>query len=379
MTTTGKYSFFNDYSELAHPEVLAALSELGSTQFTGYGLDEFSEAAREIIVEKIALPDAEVHFTSGGTQANLIVVASALRPYEAVIATDYGHINTHETGAIEATGHKVCVTPHVHGKLDVAGIEALVTYQSDEHMVKPRMVYISQSTELGTVYTAAELTAISRYCRANSLYLYADGARLGAAMNSDACDLSYAQFAKLVDAFYIGGTKNGALFGEAIVIVNDELKADFRYNLKLRGALLAKGAALGLQFKALLGSRKGSDVYAVSVGSSGGSSGGSGSGSSSSFTTTSTLYDELAEHANLMAARLAKGIAALGYEFLSPVETNQVFPIFPTQTATKLHDLYGFYDWSESEAGTAVRLVTSWVTPEAMVDEFLADLAKLSY
>ncbi|MCL2632692.1 MAG: aminotransferase class I/II-fold pyridoxal phosphate-dependent enzyme [Coriobacteriia bacterium] len=340
-----KYRFYNDYSELAHPDVLAALAALGTTQFDGYGLDEFSDRARDAIRAKIELPEADVHFISGGTHTNLILIAAALRPFEAVISSNMGHINTHETGAIEATGHKVCTAAHTDGKIDVPGIAAQVNYHTDEHMVKPRLVYISQSTELGTVYNKAELQAISDYCRANDLFLYADGARLGAALNSPACDMSYNEFAQLVDAFYIGGTKNGALFGEALVITNDQLKPFFRFHLKQRAALLAKGAALGVQFEALL---------------------------------AGTLYDDLALHANRLGLKLAAGITALGYELLTPPETNQVFPIFPVELANRLHSMYGFHDWENHGDKTSIRLVASWATPEAMVDLFLADLAELS-
>jgi threonine aldolase len=211
-------------------------------------------------------------------------------------------------------------------------------------MVIPRLVYVSLSSECGTVYTKAELSAISVYCRENGLYLFLDGARLGAALNSAACDLSYSDIAGLVDAFYIGGTKNGALFGEAIVICNDELKADFRFHLKQRGAMLAKGAAIGVQFEALL--RDG-------------------------------LFDELALHANAMAMKMADGIRELGFVFLHPAETNLLIPVFPARVAEVLHNSYEFYDWQKSGDITAVRIVTSWATPESVIDDFLADLGKL--
>ena len=223
----------------------------------------------------------------------------------------------------------------------------MVAAHSDEHMVSPRIVYVSQSTENGTVYKKAELTAISRICRKHGLYLYLDGARLGAALCSPECDLTYSDIASLTDAFYIGGTKNGALFGEAVVICADALKKDFRYHLKQRGALLAKGAAIGVQFEALF---------------------------------SDGLYDELARHANGVAFKLADGIRAAGHGFLYQAETNQIFPIFPSEVAKKLHRIYDFYDWAEIPDGmTAVRMVTSWATPEGIADEFLADLAALSY
>jgi len=336
-----KYSFKNDYSELAHPQILAVLSVAGNKQFEGYGLDAYSLRASELIKTKIGKSFADVHFVSGGTQANLIVISSILRAHEAVIACETGHIFVNEAGAIEATGHKICTAKGSNGKLDVSGIKAMVETHTREHMVKPRLVFISQSTEIGSVYTKAELVVISDYCKNNGLYLYLDGARLGAGLNSHACDLSYADVAELVDVFYIGGTKNGALFGEAIVICNDDLKQDFRYHLKQKGALLAKGASVGVQFETLF---------------------------------ENNLYDELAKHAYDMAMELANGIKEQGYEFLCDVETNQIFPIFPAELTEKLRGLYDFHDWQQTGA---IRLVTSWATPKSIVDEFLEDLKKL--
>ena len=339
-----KYNFKNDYSELAHPKVLAALSAAADKQLEGYGLDEYSMNTRELIKSKISSPAADVHFVNGGTQANLLVISAALRPHEAVIACESGHISTHETGAIEATGHKICTVKGERGKLSVSDIQSICKAHTNEHMVKLRLVFISQSTEVGTVYTKTELTAISDYCKNNGLYLYLDGARLGAGLNSHACNLSYADIANLTDVFYIGGTKNGALSGEAIVICNDELKTDFRYHMKQKGAMLAKGASVSLQFAALF---------------------------------ENDLYDELAKHANNMAMKLASGIKKLGFELLYSAETNQIFPIFPQKVAEKLHNLYGFYEWQEQNDKTAVRLVTSWATPEDKINEFIKDLSGL--
>ena len=338
-----KYSFKTDYCEVAHPLVLEALSVVGRTQFEGYGLDVFSARAAELVRAKVAAPAADVHFISGGTHANLTVISSALRPHEAVIAPETGHIFVHETGSIEATGHKICTVKGANGKLDAGEIDAVINEHNDEHMVKPRLVYISQSTENGAVYKKTELQAISEYCSNNGLYLFLDGARLGTAMNSHASDMTYADITGLVDAFYIGGTKNGAMFGEAIVICNEELKRDFRFQLKLRGALLAKGAIIGLQFEALL---------------------------------KDGLYDKLASHSNAMASKMADGIRTLGYGFLHAVETNLFIPVFPAIVAERMHELYGFHDWQKSGDETAVRMVTSWATTESIVDEFLIDLEK---
>ncbi|MDR1494534.1 MAG: aminotransferase class V-fold PLP-dependent enzyme, partial [Rickettsiales bacterium] len=306
-----KISFRDDYSELAHPRILRALAELGNRQCEGYGLDEYSMEASRLIGERVDRPGVSVHFVSGGTQANLTVIGSLLRPFEAVIAAESGHIAVHEAGAIEATGHRICLAEGKNGKISVDGIEKVVRlHYGDDHRVNPKMVFISNSTEVGTLYHKSELEEISSYCKEEDLYLYMDGARLGAALASTQNDLSYADVARLCDIFYLGGTKNGAMFGEAIVIANDKMKCGFTVAMKQRGARLAKGAALGLQFLELF--RDG-------------------------------LYEENAKHADDMAMRLADGLAAAGYNFLFPPETNQIFPIFPNATVKKLHEIFEFY------------------------------------
>lgn len=337
-----KYSFYNDYSEGAHQNILNALAETNLVQETGYGEDSFSLQAGALIKEKTGNPDSEVHFVSGGTQANLIVLASILKPFEAVIAVNTGHICVHEAGAIEATGHKICTVMSKDGKIRPEQIQAVYDEHSDEHMVKPRVVFVSHSTEVGTIYLKHELQDISEVCKRNGLYLYLDGARLGSALTSTQSDMSLAEVSSLVDAFYIGGTKNGALLGEAIVINNNQLKVNFRYHLKQRGALLAKGRVLGVQFLELF---------------------------------KNDLYFELAKHANEMAGKLTQGIREQGYEFLTDSATNQIFPIFPNILIEKLKDLYGFYIWSKIDDGkSSIRLVTSWATKEEAIDGFLEDL-----
>lgn len=337
-----KYSFFNDYSEGAHPNILVALQQSNLAQETGYGEDSLSLQAAQLIKDKVSNPNADIHFVSGGTQANLIVLASILKSYEAVIAVNTGHIFVHEAGAIEATGHKICIAQSKDGKIRPEQIQTICDEHSDEHMVKPRVVFISHSTEVGTVYSKQELQAISEVCKKNALYLYLDGARLGSALMSTQSDMSLAELSALVDVFYIGGTKNGALLGEAIVISNDHLKANFRYHLKQRGALLAKGRVLGVQFLELF---------------------------------QNDLYFDLAKHANTMAGKLTQGIKDQGYEFLTDSTTNQIFPIFPNSLIEKLKEVYGFYIWSKfDEERSSIRLVTSWATKEEAVDGFLEDL-----
>ena len=347
-----KVSFKNDYSELAHPQVLAKLASVEATQFEGYGLDVYSQKAAELIKEKINAPQAEIHLVSGGTQANLIVISSLLRPHEAVISCESAHIFTHETGAIEATGHKICTVKGENGKLTPKDIESVLVYHEDEHMVKPKLVFVSLSTELGSIYTKKELTEIFDYCKENDLYLHIDGARLGAGISSPVCDLSYSDIACLSDTFYIGGTKNGILFGEAIVICNENLQEDFRYFIKQKGGLLAKGASIGLQFLALF-EKESSDVH--------------------------DLYDELAMKANAMAMELASGIKEQGYEFFTEPETNQIFPIFPNSIINLLREYYDFHDWADIDGESkAIRLVVSWATKLETIEILLKDLKMIN-
>ena len=335
------YSFRNDYSEGAHPRVFQALMDTNLEQTVGYGLDPRCETAQDTIRRLCNAPNAEVHFLVGGTQTNLLVIESLLQPYEAVISAHTGHVNVHETGAIEATGHKVCTAYAPDGKLTPALVESVVNVHGSEHMVLPRLVYISNTTEVGTLYTRAELEALRRCCDKHGLFLFLDGARLGSALTSPENDLTLPDLAELTDAFYIGGTKNGAFFGEALVMSasNDH----FRWHIKQRGAMLAKGRLLGVQFQALL---------------------------------EDGLYFEIARHANEMAYRLRDGIAALGYPFPVPSPSNQQFPVLPNAVVAQLQEMgYEFeIDHTVDETHTCVRFVTSWATPESAVDRFLNDL-----
>jgi threonine aldolase len=341
-----KYRFFNDYSEGAHPRLLELMVSSNSDQEDGYGNDSLSRQAEELLKQAVENPRAAVHFVSGGTQANLIVLASLLKPYESVIAASTAHINVHEAGAIEATSHKIHAVESTDGKLNPDKVQAVVDQHTDEHMVKPKVVFISNSTEVGTVYSKNELETIAQVCRANSLYLYLDGARLGCALTSYSSDLTMADLSKLVDIYYIGGTKNGALLGEAIIINTPELQTNFRYHLKQRGALLAKGRVVGAQFVGLF---------------------------------SDGLFFELARHANAMAEKLSGGIEKHGFLFLTDSPTNQIFPILPDSLINELRKLYGFYIWCRIDSGhSAIRLVTSWSTQSSNVDEFIADFDKLA-
>lgn len=242
------YSFKNDYSEGAHPRILETLIKTNLEQSEGYGKDVYCEEAKKLIQNKLNNRDLDVHFISGGTQTNLIAISAFLRPYEGVISANTGHIYVNEAGSVEATGHKVIPVNVEDGKLRRDDILLVLSKFNNEHVVKPKLVYISNSTEIGTVYTKSELEELSKVCRENDLLLFMDGARLGSALSCIENDLTLEDISKLTDVFYIGGTKNGALLGEALVICNKDLQEDFRYNLKQRGAMLAKGRLLGIQF-----------------------------------------------------------------------------------------------------------------------------------
>ena len=245
-----KYSFKNDYSEGCHPSILEALMCTNSSQQNGYGLDDYCAEAEKLILKKANAPHSKVHFISGGTQANLLVISAILRPHESVVSATTGHIFTNEAGAIEATGHKVHGVETVDGKLTPEHVQSVIeVHQNKPHQLKQKLVYISNSTEIGTIYTKNELENLSKFCKENGLYLFMDGARLGQALTAESNDLTLEDVAKFTDVFYLGGTKNGALLGEAIVINNPILQEEFGFHIKQKGAMLAKGRLLGIQFQ----------------------------------------------------------------------------------------------------------------------------------
>ena len=339
------YSFKNDYSEGAHLRILNALVETNLEQTDGYSTDYHTENAIDLLKKKMDREDVDIHLLVGGTQVNLTAISAFLRPHQAAIGADTSHINCHETGAIEATGHKVITMKTDDGKLTSNLIQKVVDAHTDEHMVQPKLVYISNSTELGTLYKKSELEELHKCCIKNNLLLYLDGARLGTALVSEENDLTLPDIAKLVDAFYIGGTKNGALFGEALVICNNELKEDFRYFIKQKGGLLAKGRLLGIQFEELF---------------------------------KDDLYFDIARHANNMAILLKNALKEKGYEFLTDSSTNQQFPIIPNNIIKKIGEKYSFnVERIIDDNNTAIRLVTSWATNEANVLEFIEDLKSM--
>ena len=337
-----KYSFRNDYSDGGHPAVIEALSREAAVMADGYGDDIFCTEASAMLKQQMDNNDVDIHFLAGGTLTNLTAISAFLRPHEAVISTREGHIYTHETGSVEATGHKVIPVDTTDGKITPQQIKKVVDEHYFEHMVKPALVYISQPTEMGTVYSKDELEALRASCDSMDLVLYADGARLGSAIVSHGGNPGLAYYSRVFDSFYIGGTKNGALFGEALVISNDELKKDFRYHMKQKGALMAKGRSLGIQFKALF---------------------------------TDDLYFKLAARANELGAKLQDGIKSAGFKMMFNSSTNQIFPIFPEEIITELEKKYLFYRWEALENGeSSVRLVCSWATDEDQVDGFIRKL-----
>ncbi|KAF9882511.1 hypothetical protein CkaCkLH20_00547 [Colletotrichum karsti] len=336
-----RYSFLDDYSEGAHPKVLEAFSATNMSQQRPYGEDEYSALAKEYIRDATGVPTSSIHLVASGTLANIISIGNCLRPHEAVIAPDTGHAVVRETGAIEAIGHKLITVANSQGKLTVDSIQATLEKNAHfPHMAKPRLVYLSNATELGTVYSKTELSAISRFCRERGLLLFLDGARLAAALAADRNNLTLKDIAGLTDIFWFGGTKVGALMGEAIVISNQALASDFVFHVKQRGGLLSKGRVLGIQFLELF---------------------------------RSNLFFDLASHANRMAKLLSSGISKAGHELAAATETNQVFAILPNDLITKLEESYTFYVWEKIGGGSAViRLVTSWATDQTQVEAFIA-------
>lgn len=341
--------FDSDYLEGCLPEILEALQKTNFEQTSGYGNDKYCEKAAEIIRKLCAREDADIHFMVGGTQTNQTVIASILRPYQGVICADTGHINVHETGAVEMTGHKVLALSAQEGKITAKQIEKTIEshYREDgpEHMVQPAMAYISFPTEKGTLYTLSELESISKTCQKHHIPLFIDGARLGYGLSSPKCDVTLQDIARLSDVFYIGGTKQGALFGEAVVFCNRNLSVDYRYFIKQHGAMLAKGRLLGMQFQTLL---------------------------------ENGLYFEVARRADLLALEIRKAFEEKGYKMFTDSYTNQQFPILPNETIKKLKENFSFENWVKvDEKRTAVRFCTSWATTQEQVQTLIQEIKTL--
>lgn len=339
-----------DYLEGAHPRILDALVKTNFEQTAGYAVDHYCEEARALIKKECEAENADIHFIVGGTGTNTTVISAALRPYQGVVCPVSGHINVHESGAIEATGHKVIGLPSGDGKLE-AGIfeEYCRNYWADgtyEHMVQPGMLYISQPTENGTLYTASELKKLREICDRYSMYLYVDGARLGYGLMSEGNDVTLPLLASLCDIFYIGGTKVGALFGEALVIVNDALKKDFRYMQKRHCGMFAKGRLLGLQFREMF---------------------------------MDGLYYEMGKNGIDMAYRVRDAFRKAGFPFLYESNTNQQFPVLPDTVLDILSEKFSWDYWCRVDAEhSCVRFCTSWATTDKYVKALENELEKFS-
>ena len=336
-----------DYITGAHPKVLQALVDSNLEPHPGYGEDEYCARAAQLIRELCQAPEADVHFLVGGTQTNTTVIASALRPHQGVISTELGHIALHETGAIESTGHKVLTVPTQDGKLTAQQVEQVcrehLEDEAMEHKVQPGMVYVSNATELGTVYTRAELEAICAAAHRYHIPVFVDGARL--AYGLAASDITMPDLARLADVFYIGGTKSGALFGEAVVITNDSLKRDFRYFIKQRGALLAKGRLLGVQFLALL---------------------------------SDGLYEQIGQQAVAQALRIKKAFQDKGWPFLVDSPTNQQFVVVPDPVYERIRQSYSTeHNGKPDPHHTAIRFCTTWSTRDEDIDALIRDIQAL--
>lgn len=333
--------FDSDYMAGAHPEVLDALVRTNLELTAGYGNDPYTLEAKKLIRKAIGCNDAEVMFLVGGTQTNATAIDGILARHEGVLAAESGHIAVHESGAIEASGHKVLTLPHHDGKVKAEDVRRFITeFYADEtyqHMVAPGMLYISQPTEYGTIYSLSELTELSEVCHSHEIPLYIDGARLGYALGSSEADFTLEDIARLADVFYIGGTKMGTLFGEALVVTNRKLLKNLFPLVKQHGALLAKGRLLGLQFGAMF--RNG-------------------------------LYEQLGSHATKLALRLREIFRAAGYEIVIESPTNQQFVRLPNEVIDKLRESASFDYWGpRGENQSVVRFATSWATTENDIDK----------
>ena len=342
--------FNNDYSEGCHEAVLQALTRTNLEQTPGYGEDHYCRKAAQEVRRLCGRADLYVQFLVGGTQTNLTVIAAALRPHQGALGPESAHINVHETGAVEATGHKVLSVPSADGKITAAQVrETVLAHRADssfEHMVQPKLVYISNPTEMGTLYSLAELEDLSAACRELGLYLFLDGARLGYGLVAKGNDVTMQDIARLCDVFYIGGTKVGALFGEAVVISNPAIAEDFRYLIKQRGGMLAKGRLLGVQFEALL---------------------------------KDDLYFGISRHAVALADEIRACIDSLGFAYLVPGVTNQIFPILPDELLAELSKEFSFTEMGRvDENHRAVRFCTSWATRPDQVKALCDKLKELA-
>lgn len=337
-----------DYNQGAHPKILEALLKTNDEQTCGYGLDPHCMNAKALIQQACGVLDADVHFLVGGTQANATVISSVLRAHQGALSPDTGHINVHETGAVEGTGHKVLTLPNVDGKITGAQVDEYITLHyadaNAEHTIQPGLVYISFPTESGTLYSKKELMELYAACQKHDVPLFIDGARLGYGLQSPANDLTLEEIAKYSDIFYIGGTKCGALFGEAVVITNDKYKKDFRYYIKHHGGMLAKGRFLGIQFETLF---------------------------------TDNLYNEISKNAITQAMKLKNALVDNGYELMADSYTNQQFVYLKEEQSKYLEERYALTYWGKVNGKDAYRICTSWSTSDEVMDQLIGDIIEV--
>lgn len=340
------HQFTNDYSEIAHEKILLALQKYSGEQNKGYGLDTHSMNAKEKIKEAFKLSsDADIHFLSGGTQTNMTVISYFLKPYEAVLTVDTGHINVHETGAVEGSGHKVFTVKNENGKIKASDIDSACAYNCSEHYVKLRMVYISNATETGSIYTTKELKEIRQACDKNNLLLFIDGARLGCALTSKENDVDVGLIGQIADIFYIGGTKNGIIYGEAVIFKDKSMSKEFRYHIKNKGGLMAKGFALGIQFEELF---------------------------------TNNLFFDLAKNSNEMANYIQEELIKLNVKFDGKSCTNQLFIIVKSEKAKLLIDNFGLELWYDLGEEKCVRICTSFMTKKEDCDQIITFIKNMN-
>lgn len=338
-----KYSFRNDYSQIGHPIILNALLENADKVNVGYGFDDVT-LRLEKTIQKIVNENVNIYLLAGGTQTNMIALSMMMKPYEAVIAAESGHINVHETGAVEGTGHRIITVPTENGKLKAADIENVLTAYNDVHMVKPKAVYISNSTEIGTIYYKEELAKLSEVCQKNNLYLFLDGARLPVALTAKSNDLTLEDVVKATDACYIGGTKNGMPLGEVLIIKNAKINDGFRYYLKHKGAMFSKTFVLSYMFEKYF---------------------------------EDNLYLKLAKNSNETAEYLRTQLIANNIEIVYPNDTNQIFVRLKNEIIDVLKNDYQFEMWEREKDYSVIRLVTSYSTTKKGCDLLIDDIKKL--
>ncbi len=336
-----KYSFNNDYSEGCHSQILEYLISINNDTFSGYGYDHVTEKAKEVLKNVINNKNVEIEFFPAGTITNTVAIDAFLRSHEAVIAPETGHINIHEAGSIEACGHKIFPVRNEDGKVRPCDIERALFLHEDEHMVLPKLVYVSNTVENGLVYTKEELVAISECCKKHNLYFFLDGARLACALDALNNTLTLEDLSSLTDAFYIGGTKNGMLCGDALVICNDDIKDSIRYVMKQKGAILSKTWVVSAQFLAAF---------------------------------KDGLYFKLAKNSNEMAREIYEALNSNGVKFQTPYQSNQIFPIVDKSLADKLFEKYDFLYWKHLDNNQVViRIVCSYATKKSVVNMFIED------